>query len=123
MAAVDQEAQKAAARRVNLVLAPKPAVAVSSISLVRRIDQLNGPANPADPFEFGKTKVTPTLNTEFPKGTDTPLYFVVYPSATNPEKPKVVVEFFRDGKEIGRQAPPIDESSKDATGGYPMVAS
>ncbi len=123
IAVVDQEAQKASARRVNLVLSPKPPVAVSSISLVRRVDQLKGAADPADPFEFGTTKVTPTLNTEFPKGSDTPLYFVVYPSASNPEKPKVVVDFFRDGKQIGRQVPPVEESSKDANGGYPMLAS
>jgi VWFA-related protein len=123
IAVVDEEAQKAGARRVSLVLAPKPAVAVSSILLVRRIDQLQGAADPADPFEFGTTKVTPTLNTDFPKGTDTPLYFVVYPSATNPEKPKVVVDFFRDGKQIGRQVPPVDDSNKDGNGGYPMLAS
>jgi VWFA-related protein len=121
VAVLDNETMKAGTRKISL-LVPQPApMAVSSISLVRRVDPLKTPANPYDPFEFATNKVTPTLDSSLPKGTQTGLYFVLYPSAANPEKPKLVVQYLKDGKEIGRQMPEINDSAKDASGAVPMV--
>ncbi len=123
VAVVDHEASKASTRRISLVMPAAPAVAVSNIALVRRIDTLKNPADPFDPFQFGTSKVTPSLDSVLPKGADTPLYFVLYPAAGNAEKPKVVIQFLRDGKEIGRQMPEVEDSQKDAKGGVPMMLS
>ena len=35
----------------------------------------------------------------------------------------MVIQFLRDGKEIGRQMPEVEDSQKDAKGGVPMMLS
>jgi len=121
-AVIDREAAKAGAKRVSLVLPEPSPVAVSTVSLVRRADPLKEPADPLDPFQFARTKVTPTLATSLPKTAQATVYFVVYPSKAAGDEPKVVVQYFRDGLEIGRQTPEINDSEKDPSGAIPMLA-
>lgn len=122
-AVIDRESSKVSTRRISLILPQPGPVAISTVALVRRIDTLKNPADSADPFQFSTSKVTPTLASSIPKGSDTTVYFVVYPSSANPEKPKIVVQYFRDGTEIGRQTPEVADASKDASGAIPMIAS
>lgn len=122
-AVIDREATKSSAKRVSLILPEPSLVALSSVSLVRRLDPLKDPADPLDPFQFPGTKVTPTLASSLPKAAQATVYFVVYPSTAAEEKSRLVVQYFRDGVEIGRQTPELNDSQKDASGGIPMLAS
>ncbi len=122
-AVIDREAGKAATRKISLVLPAPDAVSISTVSLVRRVDSLTVPADPVDPFQFATSKVTPSLDNTIPKGSDVTLYFVVYPSASDPEPARVLVQYLRDGKEIGRSMPEVNAKSKDESGAVPLVAS
>ena len=47
------------------------------------------------------------------------LFFVVYPERNAPGKPRVTVEFFRNGKAVGVSRPPV--GSPDELNSYPML--
>ncbi len=121
-AVLDRENLKAGTRRVSLILPEPGALSISSVSLVRRLEPLQNAADANDPFQFGKSRVTPSLDNSIPGGDQATLYFVVYPARDEPAPPKVLVQYLRDGKEIGRYTPEINDASKDAAGAIPLVA-
>ncbi len=103
-AAGDLEASKVAARKTALVV-PKPdpaALAVSAITLVRRLE--DAPANPSadDPFIVGKSRVVPTLADNVPVGGKNALsfFFSIYPAA-GADPVEAGIEILLDDKAIG----------------------
>lgn len=118
-AVVDRESGRAGVKRSVLVLEPRSGVALSAISLVRRIEKPNRP-DPFDPFESGAGKVTPTLEDTGVAGAETSLYFVVYP-ISGPTKPTLTMDFFVDGKLIASSSPPLPPANEN--GAIPVVTS
>ena len=111
--------QTASAKRIS-VLVPKAATpAISSITLARRIEPRTGATSLLGPFDIGASRVTPTLTDSIPSGASQQLYFVVYPSAESKDKPKVVVQYFRDGRQVGQGSPAFRD---DGSGTIPMLA-
>jgi hypothetical protein len=118
VAAVDPEGSRAATRRFALIV-PKPGEpALSNIAMVRRIDALDAPRDPGNPFEFDGGKITPELTQT--GGDETALYFVVYPTAQS-EKPAVSIAIYRDGEEVTRGRPDIGEP--DEVNSFPVIHS
>ena len=77
-AVLDHEGGTVSTRNIS-VLVPEPVegLSLSSVSMVRRVDPLNGDPDPADPFASPAGKVTPTLTDSFTPG-EVSLYFVVF---------------------------------------------
>ena len=127
-AILDQEGQKASARKSSFLVPQPGALAISSVSVVRRVDKPK-PGAPMDlkepdqsPFEFSGGKVTPTLNATLPggKGSAVSIYFVIYPDAANSEKPQLTIEFIKDGQMVGSGSPPLP--APDNRGRIPYIA-
>ncbi|HCC57396.1 MAG TPA: hypothetical protein DEQ47_09050 [Solibacterales bacterium] len=117
---VDMNSGQASAKRSVLLVDGAAGVGLSSIALVRRVDPLQAPRDPADPLEFEGGKVTVTLADEVKSGDDVSMYFVVYPRGeAGVEQPTLTLQFFADGKEVARETPALPPP--DASGAIPFV--
>lgn len=116
--ALDRESNKTSARRAVLMVSPaSSSVAMSSVAIVRRVEELPpGEAEADDPFQFQTLRITPALTeTVHPQaGAQLSLYFVVYPFSPSQEKPEAEVQFLRDGEVVGRS--PLQLPAADAQG-------
>ena len=125
-AVTDPEGGRVGTRRLSLVV-PKPGEPnLSNISVVRRIDSLSGPRDPGNPLEFEGGQVLPALDQMAKAGAPTVLFFVVYPQAAGSaqpvsDKPKVSVEFLRDGRAVSRTQPEL--GVLDETNSLPVLNS
>ena len=123
-AVADREGQKIAARRIAVVVPGRPekTVSLSSIVLVRRMDQAPPTPEPDDPFLNGVNRVVPTLNDAVPGGAGKALslYFVVYPIPGAADKPKLTMEFFDGEKRLGGGEPELPAPGAD--GRIPYIA-
>jgi hypothetical protein len=116
---LDPEGNRASAKRIALVV-PRPGEpAVSSLTLVREIDPLDGPRDPGNPLEFAGGKVWPALTQSGGDRSATALFFVVYPEP-NAEKPRVTVSFFKEGSEVARIQPEV--GAADEVNSMPIIA-
>ena len=98
-AVTDPEGNRAGMRRFTLVV-PKPGEpAVSDIALVYRLDPLESPRDPGNPFEFAGGKVMPATRPDGDRGAGYGFLLRRLPRDDS-EKPHVTIEFFRDGKEV-----------------------
>src|SRR5262245_53194698 len=122
--AQDREANKFSARRSVLVVAPiKPAVSMSSITVIKRIDPVDPNAKDSDnPMRFAEGKIVPNLGEAIrpTPGAQLSFYFVVYPAAGSIEKPGLMLEFLLDGEVIARATPEL--TSPNAQGRIPYIA-
>ena len=123
-AVVDRQAEKAAARRIALVVAPtKAGVGLSNLVLVRRLDPQAPEAREIDPFHYQGNRVVPTLEGTVEKieGGGLSFYFVVYPAAGENAKLELAMELSRDGIPIGVVTPELP--APDERGMIQYVAS
>jgi len=119
-AVTDEPSGKTSVKRVSVFVDAAENLSLSSLELVRRFEPLNGPRNPANPFDLDNGRITPTLADSVAAGLPMSLYFVVYPGkAGRVEEPNVTLELLRDGKAIARK--PLRLSSPQADGSIPMV--
>ncbi len=126
-AVLDQEASKVSARKSSFFVPQATDLALSSVSIVRRVEAVKAGAldlnvEDENPFEFRGGKVTPTLNSTLPggKGASLSIYFVVYPDSKNAEKPQLTIEFLKDGQIVGKGSPQLPQP--DAKGRIPYLA-
>lgn len=123
-AIMDQEGEKTGIRRVSLmVLAPRPGIGISSISLVRRTDPGTAEPDPEDSFRFQNSRIVPTLENQvqFAPERGFSFYFVVYPSSTDSSKPQLLMELSKDGTPIGTARPDLPAANERSE--IPYVAS
>lgn len=119
-AVTDEPSGKTSVKRVSVFVDAANNVSLSSLELVRRFEPLNGPPNPANPFDLENGRITPTLADSVTSGLPMSLYFVVYPGkAATAAETNVTLELLRDGKAIARK--PLRLSSPQADGSIPMV--
>jgi hypothetical protein len=117
--ALDPEGNRASTRRISLVV-PKPGESsVSSVEVVRGIEALDAPRDPGNPLEFAGGKVTPELNQSASAQAGIALFFVVYADRPGPVKPRITVEFLRDGKAVALARP--DSGSPDEVNSFPIL--
>jgi VWFA-related protein len=123
-AVIDRQSQKASARRVAVAVPQvHPGVNISSLALVRRVEPQAGDADAQDPFRYQGGKVIPTLDNSIPatSSSDLSFYLVVYPAASEADRPQLNLEFFnKEGASVGQASPDLPPPSKD--GLIPYVA-
>ncbi len=118
--ATDAEGNRASTKREVLVAPPFGDVAVSDVALVHDLEPLKAPRDPGNPLEFDGGKITPELDGKASAEAAASLYFVIYPGASG-AKPKVTIQFFRDGAAVAETEPNL--SAPDAANSIPVIAS
>jgi VWFA-related protein len=120
-AAVNEPEAKRSSVRRAVLLVPRPGLpSLSTLTVVREIDPLNGARDLGDPLEFAGGRVTPALGEGARNAAATGLYFVVYPKDET-TTPKVRVEFYRDGALVAQSQPDVGKA--DELHSIPMIAS
>jgi VWFA-related protein len=104
---VDPEGNRASSRHMLLAV-PRPGeYNMSSLMVVRSLEKIDLPRDPGNPLEFTGGKVTPAVSQSASASAGVLLFFVVYPPRDAAAKPKVMVEFLRNGKPVGISRPQI----------------
>jgi VWFA-related protein len=115
-AAVDRTANKVSVKRAAFEVAPVSAgPALSSVSVIRRAEPLPTDAPPSsDPFRVEGIRLVPNLDAQVQKSTNAnlSLFAIVYPAA-GAEAPTATLEFWRDGKAVGRAQPELSAADKE----------
>ena len=121
-AVLDRESERLGAKKqAVIVVPPSKELAMSSLTLVRKLAQPTSVGDPEDPFEFKGGKVTPELNETVKggKGSGIGVYMVVYTGTQRPElaaaDTKLSLEFVQDGKLIAKSEmamPKADENGR-----------
>ncbi|HWF91750.1 MAG TPA: VWA domain-containing protein [Terriglobales bacterium] len=118
-AVTDEQAAKTTVKRLSVFVNSGTEFGLSSLHLVRMVKPLPAIRNTQDPFETDSAQVVPTLADSVSPGKPIGVYFVVYPLSTSSVTPKITLQLFHDGKEIGRQA--LNPPKQQADGSIPML--
>jgi hypothetical protein len=94
-------------------------VAMSSVILVQNIEDAGSGAGASDPLIVNRKRLVPFLGVTMKTEAKPYAYFVVYPEGSNPDAPKVRVEFRAGGELLADQT--SDLPKPDATGAIPMI--
>jgi len=124
-AVLDRESEKLGTKKQAVVVVPpSKELAISSLTLVRKLAQPATIGDPEDPFEFKGNKVTPELNETVKggKGSGIGLYFVIYTPArvasTPQGEPKLSIEFMQDGKLVAKSDLPLPKPDENGRINY-----
>ncbi len=97
---------------------PSKGISMSSVVLIQRIEAA-AQADASDPLVVNGKRLVPLLETNLPADAQPYVYFVVYPNRSNPEKPKLQVEFRVDGQVRANQT--SDLPAANSAGEIPML--
>ena len=124
-AVLDRENEKLGAKKQAVIVAPpSKELAMSSLTLVRKLAQTEKISDPEDPFEFKGGKVTPELNETVKggKGAGIGLYLVVYTPPVQASLPqpdtKLSLEFVQDGKLVAKSDLPMPKPDENGRINY-----
>jgi VWFA-related protein len=118
-AVVDHEGNRASTTVLEIDNREQPALGLSDITLVRRLENLDRPPDAADPFQYTGKRVLPTVSTDLAAGAQPSVYFVVYPEPGNPAMPDVRVQLLKDGRLYATSTPEL--LLPDSSGDIPVV--
>jgi VWFA-related protein len=99
-AVVDRNSGKASTRRAVLVVESGVGLALSDLSLVRRLEPITSTASGRDPLIVRMSRVIPQVLTTARLGEDLGFYAVVYPDARSAETMAVTLELRQDGQVV-----------------------
>ena len=106
VAGQDRSTGKIAVEREDFVVAPAAGgPKMSSVSLVRRVDDLPEGTESDDPLDlFNKKRIIPNLNAPISRAANPQLwlFFLAYPEDGAAQPPEMTMEFLKGGKAIGR---------------------
>jgi len=109
----DRESERISTAKSGFVVpAFTPELALSSLSLIRRVEPQGEAMDVQDPFTFPGGKITPNLTGVIPgrAGFNPSFYFVIYPSQASNE-PELSIEVLRGGVLVGRTTPPLNRGN------------
>ncbi len=118
-AVIDELADKTAVSRTSFFVDSGKDFGVSSLELVRGVQQLPGPRDRQDPFETDSGRIVPTLADSMPSGKPIGVYFVVYPTTASEAEPTITLKLYRDGREVGLKT--LTPPQRQADGSIPML--
>ncbi|HEX3742554.1 MAG TPA: VWA domain-containing protein [Bryobacteraceae bacterium] len=118
-AVVDEEDTRASTGLLRIDSRPAAGVQMSDLSLVRKLENLAGASDAADPFEYSGKRVLPFVTAELPAGAPPFVYFKIYPAAGSAGKMALRVRLLKDGRPIGTIKPEV--GAADASGAIPML--
>lgn len=111
--AQDRDSGRTSVQRATFTVPPAGGIALSTLTVVRRIEEAGAEVPADDPFKVDRTRVVPNLNLPIPKSQNTSLsvYFVVYtgPGAT----PKMALEFLKGDTLLARAKPDLPAAGPD----------
>lgn len=122
-AAVDRKSMKASVSRLSIFVGPPSGLAMSDITVVRRVDANVEPLNSANPLQSRGEVITPELfdvTAQQSRGEVT-FYALAYPAQSVQAPVEVELEIWRDGRLIMRS--PESPVPTDASGAAPILAS
>ncbi len=120
--AQDQGAGKFAAERFSFEVPGRKGVALSSVVVVKRTEELaKEEQDLGDPLQFQGLRLVPALGEPVLKTADNRLmlYLVVYPHPDVPYEPQLGLEFSQNGVVVGATQPQLPE--RDEQGNIPFV--
>ena len=122
-AAVDRQSMRASVSRTSLDVPPPARFAMSDVTVARRVDGIQGLANPDDPLEAHGGKVTPDLSdTVVPDSTGAIKFFAVgYAPALSDAPILMNLEIWRGNQLVMRSA--TSRIPTDPRGAAPVLAS
>jgi hypothetical protein len=118
-AVVDHEGNRASTAVVQIENRLQDGIGLSDLTLVRRVEDLATPADPADPFEYASKRVLPFVTTHLLPGAQPFVYFVIYPQPATAAKAVLRVRLMKEGRPVTTLRP--DVPAPDASGGIPMI--
>jgi hypothetical protein len=121
-ASVDRQSLRASVLRSTVDVEQDSGFSMSDVAVVRRVDDINGPANAFDPLESRGGKVTPDLSDELSPDASGNLrfYAAAYPPAPVDATVVMKVEVSQDDKVVARS--PVYEVPLDANSAASMLA-
>jgi VWFA-related protein len=122
-ASVDRQSMKASVSRAALDVEQDPGFAMSDVTVVRRVDDIQGPANTLDPLEARGGKVTPDLSDLVAPDASGNLkfYAVAYPPAPAAAAVAMKIEIWQNEKLVMRSG--VSQIPLDASGAASVLAS
>jgi hypothetical protein len=118
-AVVDHEGNRASTGTFEIDNRQQRGIGLSDLAVVRKLESLTTPADPADPFEYTGKRVLPFVTSNLLAGTLPFVYFMIYPEAGNGAKPVLHVRLLKDGQTIATLRPGL--AAPDASGAIPML--
>lgn len=107
---LDDEALSAATRRIATVVPGNDGgLAVSGLSVLRRVDPISGEVNHFDPLQFSAGRAIPALLPSIPEGPDAKvvIFFVIYPQKSG-EAPKMTIDLMQNANLLVHAEPKLD---------------
>ena len=122
-AVVDRLSMKASVNRTALVVTQDSGLSMSDVEVARRIEPVQGEANPAEPLQAHGGLVTPELSDTVRPDAEgkVTLYAVAYPEAPIDAPVDATLELWRDGQLMMKT--PASDVPPDATGAASILAS
>jgi hypothetical protein len=118
-AVVDHEGNRASTGTFEIDNRPQRGVGLSDLAVVRKLENLTTPADPADPFEYTGKRVLPFVTSNLLAGMKPFVFFMIFPEAGNEAKPVLRVRLLKDGRTVATLKPEV--AAPDASGGIPML--
>ncbi len=118
-AVVDYEGKRKSTQIVPLEVPSMKGPAMSDITMVRKLNNVNGAPDPEDPFQFDGKVVLPAVSSTLKSGSNPMVYFVVYPGSPNAAPGELRVQILKDGQVIARRNSALPKA--DATGRVRMI--
>jgi VWFA-related protein len=129
VAGQDRETGKVATRRTPFeVKAASAGPGMSSLALIRRIDQLPPETKSDDPLDIVPARIVPNLDAPISLATNPKLwlFFIAYPAKGASEPPRMTLEFAKDGRPLRRAEaalpPPDPDGNVRYIGNFPTNA-
>jgi hypothetical protein len=118
-AVVDHEGNRASTGTFEIDNRPQRGVGLSDLAVVRKLENLTTPIDPADPFEYTGKRVLPFVTSNLLAGMKPFVFFMIYPEPGNATKPVLRARLLKDGRTIATLKPEV--AGPDASGGIPML--
>jgi VWFA-related protein len=118
-AVVDHEGRRASTGVLRIDNREQRGVGLSDLTLVRRLESIGRPPDPADPFEYTGKRVLPFVTTDLFEGALPFVYMVVYPEPGNPAQPELRVRLLKNGRLLKTIQPALP--ARDESGGIPGI--
>ena len=115
-AVVDQLTRRTSTRKSRLVVeAPSRDLAMSSVSIVRRVDPLSAGVAPKDPFRYQDGRIVPTLAGSIVPDPESGVgvFCVLYPAEAKGEAPRLILDVLQDGQVLASGTPPLPPPDPD----------
>ncbi|MGA3025950.1 MAG: VWA domain-containing protein [Bryobacteraceae bacterium] len=138
IAVADRLGRKMSSKTIPFTVPQRPAgVALSDLSLVRRLEPVNLEANEGEPLDYQRRQVIPDLTAQFEPGShDIPVFVKLYPDTASSDKPQLELALLRNNELIAKMSGRLPEGAAGtalpfmtsmkgsalAPGGYQLVA-